>query len=306
MASLSERVAAVKARGRDLTTHYRVRWLWLDHLIRSVQRYQIQFGDRLAGAVTYFAFLSLFPLLALTFSVFGYVLADNAQAMETLRAAVREQLPGLADQLNIDAMAGARVGAGIIGLIGLLYAGLGAVAELRGALREISMTTTPALNVVLGKLRDLVTLLLLGATMLVSVLVGGFATQATTVVSRFLGITEGAEAVLVLVGVVAGIAADWLIFLIILGWVARPTQPFRILAKGALLGGIGFTALKQLAALLLSHTLNNPVYGTFAVTAGLLLWINFSARLTLFVASWTATSGCPPPPSPSPPPAGGF
>lgn len=306
MASLSERFAAVKARGRDLTTHYRVRWLWLDHLIRSVQRYQIQFGDRLAGAVTYFAFLSLFPLLALTFSVFGYVLADNAQAMETLRAAVREQLPGLADQLNIDAMAGARVGAGIIGLIGLLYAGLGAVAELRGALREISMTTTPALNVVLGKLRDLVTLLLLGATMLVSVLVGGFATQATTVVSRFLGITEGAEAVLVLVGVVAGIAADWLIFLIILGWVARPTQPFRILAKGALLGGIGFTALKQLAALLLSHTLNNPVYGTFAVTAGLLLWINFSARLTLFVASWTATSGCPPPPSPSPPPAGGF
>ncbi|MEU6996930.1 YihY/virulence factor BrkB family protein [Nonomuraea sp. NPDC046570] len=306
MASLSERVAAVKARGRDLTTHYRVRWLWLDHLIRSVQRYQIQFGDRLAGAVTYFAFLSLFPLLALTFSVFGYVLADNAQAMETLKAAVREQLPGLADQLNIDAMAGARVSAGIIGLIGLLYAGLGAVAELRGALREISMTTTPALNVVLGKLRDLVTLLLLGATMLVSVLVGGFATQATTVVSRFLGITEGAEAVLVLVGVVAGIAADWLIFLIILGWVARPTQPFRILAKGALLGGIGFTALKQLAALLLSHTLNNPVYGTFAVTAGLLLWINFSARLTLFVASWTATSGCPPPPSPSPPPAGGF
>ncbi|MFC7104570.1 hypothetical protein ACFQQB_31465 [Nonomuraea rubra] len=61
MASLTERVASVKAWGRVKLDHWRVRRLSLDHLVRAAQRYQLQSGDRLAGAVTYFAFLSFFP-----------------------------------------------------------------------------------------------------------------------------------------------------------------------------------------------------------------------------------------------------
>jgi membrane protein len=75
--------------------------------------------------------------------------------------------------------------------------------------------------------------------------------------------------------------------------------------KGALLGAIGFAALKQLATLLLSGTLRNPVYGTFTVIVGLLVWINISVRLILYVAAWTATAEMGPPPEPTPIPSGG-
>ena len=307
MANLSDRVASAKSRGRDLVESWRVRRPWIDRLIRTVQRYHVQSGDRLAGAVTYFAFLSFFPLIALAFAVAGYVLSADEAARQTLEAAIKGQLPGLADRIDLEGIARAKATAGIIGLVGLLYSGLGAIDALREALRQMSMTTTQPPNFFLAKLRDLSSLVMIGLALVVSVLVGGFATQATTRVSEFLGLGSAwvATASLWLVGLLASLAADWVVFLIVLGWVARPTQPFRVIARGALIGAIGFGVLKQVATLLLSRTLTNPLYGTFAVMVGLLIWINLSARLVLYVASWTATAGLGPPPSPSPVPSSG-
>ncbi|WP_327585578.1 YihY/virulence factor BrkB family protein [Nonomuraea sp. NBC_00507] len=305
MAGLAERIEEAKAWGRGKVDDWRVRRLSVDHLIRAVQRYQVQFGDRLAGAVTYFAFLSFFPLMALSYAVLGLVVATSETTREALEAAIVERLPGIAGQLDLDAISKAKATAGIIGLLGLLYAGLGAMDALRGALREMSMTTEPPLSFFLGKLRDLASIAMIGVTMISSVLVAGFATTATDNVLEFLFGSESALATtgLRLAGVAASVGADWLLFLILLGWVARLTQPFRVIARGALLGAMGFGVLKQLATLLLGQTLGNPVYGTFAVIVGLLVWINFSARLVLYVAAWTATAGLCPPPSPTPPPA---
>ncbi|MBT2224473.1 YihY/virulence factor BrkB family protein [Nonomuraea sp. NEAU-A123] len=302
------RVESAKARGGRIVESWRIRRPGLDHLMRTVQRYQLRFGDRLAGAVTYFAFLSFFPLIALAYALFGYVLSNDTNAIRALEKAIKEQLPGLADQINLQAIAEARATAGIIGLAGLLYAGLGAVDALRGALAEISMATAPPLNFFVGKLRDLISLLMLGVTMVVSVLIGGAATQATTNVATTLGLGSApvTTGTLWLVGLVASVAADWLLFLIVLGWVGRTTQPFRVLARGALLGAVGFGLLKQVASLLLAQTLSNPVYGAFAVMVGLLVWINLSARFVLYVGAWTATAGLNPPPSPSPIPSNGF
>lgn len=308
MASLLERVAAIKARGLGLVNHYRVRWSWFDHLLRTVRRYQQQFGDRLAGSVTYFAFLSLFPLLAVAFAVFGFVLASNEKLKDALNKAIQEQLPGIADKLDLSGLATVYTSVGIIGVIGLLYAGLGAIDALRGALREMYMTTTPPLNFFVGKARDLASLVMVGLTMIVSSLVSGFATTAADKVAEVLGFSPTdlvASGSVWLVGTLGSLLADWLMFVIVLGWVARPTQPFRVIARGALIGAVGFGLLKQLASLLLGHTMSNPVYGTFAVMVGLLLWINFSARLVLYVAAWTATAGFSPPPFPTPFPSNG-
>ncbi|MET9239415.1 YihY/virulence factor BrkB family protein [Nonomuraea sp. NPDC003709] len=305
MASVMKRIESVKARGRRKVTRWRERRPALDHAIRAVRRYQHQSGDTLAGAVTYYAFLSFFPLVALSYAVLGFVVATSEATRDALEKAIVERLPGIATQLNLDAIATARQTAGVIGLLGLLYAGLGALDALRGALREMSMTTAPPLSFLVGKLRDLASILLIGVTMIASVLVAGFATTATDKVMQFVFGSESALATwgLRLAGVVASVGADWLLFLILLGWVDRPTRPFRLIARGALLGAIGFGVLKQAATLLLGQTLSNPIYGTFAVIVGLLVWINFSARLVLYVAAWTATAGRCPPPSPTPVPS---
>lgn len=301
---MQERIETVREWGRTKITAERVRWPWLDHLIRTVQRYQMQSGERLAGAVTYFAFLSFFPIIALAFAVFGFFLSVRPDAIKTLQKAIDQTLPTLADKLPIQQIADARAGAGIIGLVGLLYAGLGAVDALRGALREMAMTVEPPLNFLLAKLRDLAALVLVGVTMTASVLVGGFATQASGFAAEFLGLSDsvlGGGAIW-LAGLLAGLLADMVVFLIILRWMGRSKQPLGVVLRGALLGAIGFGALKQLAALILSTTLNNPIYGVFAVMVGLLLWINLSVRVILYAAAWTETALLGPPPEPTPVP----
>ncbi len=303
---VKQRFAAVKEWGRKFVERERFRYLWVDHLIRTVQRYHVRRGDRLAGALTYFAFLSFFPLLALAFALFGFVVTFQPDALATLIKAINAQLPGLAEHLRIDQLAGARARAGVIGLLGLLYAGLGAIDALRTALRDIWMTRRPEPSFLVAKLRDLVTLVLLGVIMLVSVVVSGFATGATGTVAGWFGLEDSvlAEFTVRLAGAGASLLADLLIFIVILGWLAR-ARPFRVAFKGALLGAVGFGLLKQLAALILSGTLHNPIYGTFAVIAGLLLWINLSSRLILYTAAWTATATLGPPPEPTPVPIGG-
>ncbi|MFI6596383.1 YihY/virulence factor BrkB family protein [Nonomuraea sp. NPDC050536] len=303
MAWLMQRVEAAKERGRRLVDHWRVRRAWIDHLIRTFRRYQGRYGDRLAGAITYFAFLSFFPLVALAYGLFVKVAAASPGLTKAFDQAMNEQLPGIAGQLQLDQISQYATTISVVGLIGLLYAGLGAVDALRGALREMSMSLSQPLNFFLGKARDLVSLVLMGLTMLASVVVSGFANQATTWLTGFLGLDGGdllSRGAVWSTGVLAGVVADWTLFLIVLGWVARPTQPFGVIARGALLGAVGFGLLKLLAGLILGHTLTNPIYGTFAVMVGLLLWINFSARLVLYVAAWTATAGMGPPPSPTP------
>ncbi|GGK76807.1 trehalose-binding protein [Sphaerisporangium melleum] len=304
-ASVVRTIEAGKQWSRRRIERSRVRWLWLDHLIRTFHRYQSQRGDRLAGAVTYFAFLSFFPLLALAFSLFGYVLSVRPDALATFVRAVDQQLPGLAGRLRIQDLAAARTSAGLIGLLGLLYAGLGVVDALRGALQEMCVSCEPPVNWFVGKLRDLVALLLIGLTLVVSVVVGGFAVQATGTIAGWLGFGESvvATALVRTAGVLISVLADMLVFLVILGWMARVGQPVLITLKGALLGAAGFGVLKQAATLLLGHTLGNPIYGAFAVIVGLLVWLNLSTRWALYVAAWTATSGGAPPPEPTPAPA---
>lgn len=305
-ARIKRHAAAGRAAAGARVQEWRARWHWFDHLLRTVQRYRVQHGDRLAGAVTYFAFLSFFPLIALAFAVVGYVVAIRPDALATLTRAIDAQLPGLAERIGIDRIAEARTGAGVIGLLGLLYAGLGAVNALRDALRTIWMAPGPHPGLLAGRLRDLVALLLIGVTLLLSVVVGGLATQAAGTVLGWLGLAGSPVQRLGLgaAGIAVGLAADLLVFTVVLGWLARPPQPWPVVLRGALLGAVAFGLLKQLATVVLAGTLSNPVYGVWAVVAGLLLWINLSARITLYAAAWTATAAYGPPPAPTPVPAG--
>src|SRR5947208_13871531 len=91
-----------------------------------------------AGAVTYFGFLSVFPVLALGFFVVGYVAKVYPDAQNTLVDAIKSMFPGLIGsgkgKLNIDEIQRSASTAGILGLLGVLYSGLGWLSALRDAL----------------------------------------------------------------------------------------------------------------------------------------------------------------------------
>lgn len=289
----------VKARARehantaaDWVWSVRQRWPVLDHAVRAYERYTDSGGNQLAGSVTYFVFLSFFPLLALAFAVAGYAAVFQDQAREYLDQAIRDVLPGLASQLPVDQIAEARAGAGVGGLLGLLYAGLGAVSALRAALHRVWLKSASAgPNVVVAKLLDVAVMVVLGAALLASVALTSVAQAATDWLLAWVGLANSALATagLRVLGFAVAVGVSLVIFLVLFAELSGTRSSWRVLWRGALLTALGFEVLKSLGAVLVGGTLSNPVYASFAVLVGLLVWINLVSRVVLFGAAWTAT-----------------
>lgn len=298
-------VAAGTAWAKGTLRGMRLRWAWFDHAVRTYERYQDRHGDRLAAYISYFAFLSFFPLIALAYALVGFLAAYEPAFRAYLTQALAELLPGLTDGLRVEQIAAARHSAGVIGLVGLAYAGLGWVDALRDALRAIWLTDRRGTEAFpRRKLIDLGILIAFGCGLLLSVAATSVTVSVAGTVLGWVGLDDsGLGAVLVsLLGSLVAILVDILIFLLMFSRLAGSEAGPRELWRGALLGAIGFEVLKLGAALLLGQTLDNPVYASFAVVVGLLVWINLVARVALYAAAFAATSLDVPAPYPGPPP----
>src|ERR1700712_552806 len=122
MPSLKDRVTGWVAEARQ-------RRPLLDHAVRMQEHYGSVKAGQQAGAVTYFAFLSFFPILALAFFVVGWIAKVYPDAGHNLTAAINSVMPGLIGtddgQIQIDTIQKAAATLGIIGAVVLLYSGLG-------------------------------------------------------------------------------------------------------------------------------------------------------------------------------------
>jgi membrane protein len=162
---------------------------------------------------------------------------------------------------------------------------------LRDGLRRVAGTDDVRLGVVKKKLLDLVVLAMLGTSLLASIVVSGLATAVTTWVLDLLGVAETSAAVVALRVLSVGLAVvvDVVIFAILLSRLSGAHLPWRQVRSGALLAAVGFEVLKLVGAFLIARTTSNPLYATFGVVVGLLVWINLVSRLLIFAAAWAVT-----------------
>ena len=269
---------------------------FLDHLLRMYARYQADTGDRLAAAVTFYWFLSLFPILLLVLAGYGYVHhGESAAQLNTrLSGSLGDFLPSqLVDTLT-STLKDAKGKAGIIGLAGLLLSGLGWIDALREAIRTIWHQNVKAGNIVTRKLIDILALVGLFATIGASAFVTGLAGSGPAWVLSQLGIdqTSGAKLFLKVLAIAIGVAVDVVLFLYLFLRLARARTPIRRVLKGALFGAVGFGVLKLVGGFYVQHTTEKgqATYGTFAVVVGLLLFLNLVSRLILMAAAFVVTA----------------
>ncbi|MGH3243964.1 MAG: YihY/virulence factor BrkB family protein [Spirillospora sp.] len=277
---------------KGLLRDARERVPWVDHQARAFARYQERRGDRLAAALTCYGFLSFFPLLALAYSLLGYLVGVSSEARDYFVRAVNSLLPGLSDELQVEQIAQSKTTVGIIGLVALLITGQGWVQVLRESLRAMwDNEPGGGGNFAVKKLWDLGVLAFLGVMLICGVAVSAVSTSATHTVLGWFGLEDvtGAGTGLRLLSLACATAFNTVIFLVLFTRLSGTRAPWRRIIRGALFGAAGFEFLKQIASLLLARTTENPVYGAFAVMVGLLVWINIMSRFTLFVAAWTAT-----------------
>ncbi|MFE3944665.1 YihY/virulence factor BrkB family protein [Streptomyces sp. NPDC059118] len=264
--------------------------LMATHVWRSYETLERVHWARLAAAITFISFLALFPLIAVGAAI-GAALLSTEQ-LHRIEEKLAEQVPGISDQLGIDNLV---THAGTVGLVAgalLLFTGIGWIGSMRDCLRAVWGLDDVSLgNPVLRKLKDVGLLFGLGGAALATFAVSSVGSVAVGRGAELLGISDrGAGGVVLRVAaLVVAALGGFLLLLYLLTLLPGVEPPRRGLLVAGAIGAVCFELLKLLLGSYMQSVASKSMYGAFGVPVALLLWINFSARLLLFCAAWTAT-----------------
>ncbi|WP_435282305.1 YihY/virulence factor BrkB family protein [Streptomyces koelreuteriae] len=263
--------------------------LMITHAWRSYERLDRVAWTRLAAAMTFTSFVALFPLLTVAAAIAAATLGKDQQ--DKLQDKIAEQVPGISDQLDISGLVD---NAGAIGLIAgalLFFTGISWAGSMRECLRAVWELPEEDENPALRKAKDAGVLVGLGGAILVTLAASAVASAMVGWIIRQLGIDEGGwgGVLLRVAAFLVAVLADFLLLLYVLTLLPGVEPTRHRLFVAALTGAVGFELLKLLLSGYLQGVAAKSMYGAFGVPVALLLWINFTSKLVLFCASWTAT-----------------
>lgn len=268
-------------------------WFFRSRLWRVYEHLDVHKWSRLTAALTFTSFFALFPILALGAAI-GAALLTPAR-MKTVQGWIAEQVPGISGQLDLQSLVDNAATVGVVAGSLLLFTGIGWAGTLRECLRALWDLEEDPGNFVLLKLRDLGVLVGLGVIGLASAAGSAFAVSAIGWAADRLALDEGGvgTALLRAAGYLAGAAVDFVLLCYVLTLLPRVSPPRNATLLAALIGAVGFEALKLLLGGYLRGVAAENMYGAFGTPIALLLWISMMARLLLFCAAWTATAAGP-------------
>ncbi|MEU3303221.1 YihY/virulence factor BrkB family protein [Streptomyces sp. NPDC006678] len=264
------------------------------HTWRSYETLEEARWTRLAAAITFISFLALFPLITVAAAIGAALLSK--ERVTALQDKLAEQVPGISGQLDIGALVDNAATVGLIAGALLLLTGIGWIGSMRECLRVVwGLDDKDEGNPIVRKGKDAAVLFGMGAVGLASFAASALGSSAVGWSADRLGIErDGAGGVLLqIVAVAVAVLADFLVLLYVLTLLPGVHPPRRRLIVAALLGAVGFELLKLLLSGYISGVATNSMYGAFGVPVALLLWINFTAKLLLYCAAWTATDSSP-------------
>jgi len=261
---------------------WRARFGWLDAFMRVNERFGAVGGGPLAASIGLAGFLSLFPLLLVAIAVVGFISSGDTEfAGEVVRSL---ELQGRAAEVVTDALSaaeGSRQTASIVGLAGLLWAGLGVVGTLQHACNAVWQTRGR------GLLDKVVALgWLAGASVLF---------LATTALGPLAGLVPGPAVVPLVAG---GLVISTALFTWTYTFLGNQSAPAAAHLPGAILVAVGFEVLKLVGGVYVPRAVSSSsaLYGSIGVVFAVLAWLMLYARLIVYgavvnVLRWEAERG---------------
>lgn len=141
----------------DRLDDYQRRHRWLGYPLGVLYKFFDDSGGYLAALITYYSFLSLFPLLLLLATILSWVLSSRPDLQEWILESALSQFPVVGDQLgNPKALSGGVTGV-VLGTLLAVYGGLGVGNAVQYALNtvwDIPRNRRP--NPITARLRSLV------------------------------------------------------------------------------------------------------------------------------------------------------
>jgi YihY family inner membrane protein len=227
-----------------------------------------------AALISYYGFLSIFPLLLAGFAILGFVAEASAGARKAILASVLRELPVFKDSISQGHITGSGLGLAV-GVVGALWAGLSVTVVLQRAFNMVNCVPYyRRANFFQTRLRGGRLLLAVGVLEVV-------ATGLTGLISTGFG-----GVVLVIAGILVSLAVNALLFFVAFRVLSDTRVPTRDLWPGIILATAGWELLQALGGIYVDHVLRSAsaTYGSFATVIGLLAWLILGARIVVYGA----------------------
>ena len=240
-----------------------------------VKKYGDDEGGRHAALLTYYGFLSIFPLLLLVVVVVSAVLQENADLRrQMLEAIIPEQFRDVVDtDLLTLPTSGLPL---VVAVVGLLFSGMGIVFSAYQTVNHLAGVPHRSRLEFLPRYLRIVAMLLL-------LIAGAVGVGASTVVMSALPEIPQASRL-------AAFASTTVIMFLLL-WASTglllPRRPgLRVVWPAALVGSLAITGLLTFGALVLPRLVarSGPVYGSFATIVGLFTLLYLVSQVVVYAA----------------------
>jgi membrane protein len=238
-------------------------------VLRVQQRYSELRGNNLAASVAFQVFVSIFPLMLVIVGIAGIVshssdvdvagrIVGNLGLTGESADAIRNAVEAAEENRNATAP---------LGLLGLLWSGLGLVNALQYACNQVWQVEERGLK------DKAVGLLWLGGAVVLFV-----ATSAVTAVLNWL---PGAAAP---VGIAVGLTVNLLLWLWTFKVLPNRDLPWAALLPGAAVGAVGMEVLKLVGGIYVPRAVDSSsaLYGSLGVVFAVLGWLLVFSRLVLY------------------------
>lgn len=256
----------------DRLDGFQRRHRWAGFPLAVIYKFTDDQGPFLAALLTYYGFLSLFPLLLLLTTILGFLLQNDPSLQARIINSALGQFPLIGNDLPRGKLTGSNV-AVIVGLLGILYGGLGVAQAGQNAMNIVwAVPRNRRPNPIKSRLRSLVLLLTVGFGILAITALSSLMSAAAAF-GASLGISVRLPATLL------AIALNSLIFLAAFRIATARDVTWRENLPGAVGAAVVWQLLQLLGAQYVQHTLKTAgaTYGAFGLVFGLLAFIYLEA-----------------------------
>lgn len=247
-------------------------------IIAVIKRYNDDEAGNQGALITYYGFLSLFPLLLVLTSILEIISNGNEQFKNKIISSAGTYLPILGERLQNNIQSPNK--SGVILFFALLftfYGARGGADAFRNAMNTIwhipkdKRTKFP--NTIIGSTKIII--------------VGGIGLLGSALISTYAAGLGRSIVFQILASLISTVIITLTLYFVIEISLGEHVKQKREILIAALFSAMGILLLQRLGGYIITNQLKNlrDLYGTFALVLGLLFWIYLQVKVMLYAVT---------------------
>lgn len=243
-------------------------------LFATVKKYAEDEAGYQAALLSYYAFLSMFPLLLVLTTFVKITLDNDSELRRSIIHGATQYFPTMGNDLqnSVHSMSGAGI-ALFVGILFTLYGARGVADVFRGTVNHVwEVPYVKRAGFPWSMLRSFRIIVVGGTGLLLAPIISGYAAAAGH--GPLFWLASGAITLLILFGV----------FIYVIHASLPSKTTLYNMWPSALMAAVGLVILQSLGSLLVTKQLKHldSLYGTFALVLGLLFWLYLQAQVIVY------------------------